>query len=265
MEQKVNPDAVDLAMQGWALLRGQRTRETVEAATALFERALKVDPNYTAALVGFGRSTVAAVLLQAITTGKDEALKRAEDALNRALAIAPNDATAHWGKGEYFRMMYNAEAASAELEIALTLNPNLAEAYSYLAITRSLSGHARKGLPLIDKAIELSPRDRQLHTFYHNKCHVYAHLADDKAVIEWCTKSLAMSPYLFSYEDLIATYGWKNRQDEARKLIPELYKLMPNYTIKRRVERLTPWVNPVVKAELARITEGLRKAGVREE
>jgi hypothetical protein len=40
---------------------------------------------------------------------------------------------------------------------------------------------------------------------------------------------------------------------------------MPNYTIKKRIERLAHWVNPVVKAELARITAGLRKAGVREE
>ena len=51
-----NPDAVDLAMRGWALVsreqQQQRTRENNNAAKALFEQALRIDPNETNALAG---------------------------------------------------------------------------------------------------------------------------------------------------------------------------------------------------------------------
>jgi len=48
-----SPDAVDLTMRGWALARpSQQTKEKNEAARALFEQALKIDPNNADALAG---------------------------------------------------------------------------------------------------------------------------------------------------------------------------------------------------------------------
>jgi adenylate cyclase len=48
-----NPDAVDLTMRGWALSRPSRqTKEKNEAARALFEQALKIDPDNADALAG---------------------------------------------------------------------------------------------------------------------------------------------------------------------------------------------------------------------
>jgi hypothetical protein len=51
-----SPDAVDLTMRGWALVwqeqQQQRTKEHNDAAEALFEQALKIDPNETDALAG---------------------------------------------------------------------------------------------------------------------------------------------------------------------------------------------------------------------
>ena len=48
-----NPDAIDLVMRGRALLQlYPTTRENNDAARALFEQALAIDPNYAAALAG---------------------------------------------------------------------------------------------------------------------------------------------------------------------------------------------------------------------
>jgi adenylate cyclase len=48
-----NPDAVDLTMRGWALARpSQQTKEKNRAARALFEQALKIDPDNADALAG---------------------------------------------------------------------------------------------------------------------------------------------------------------------------------------------------------------------
>ena len=50
-----NPDAIDLTMRGWALFwqaESKPTKDTNDAARALFEQALKIDPNDADALAG---------------------------------------------------------------------------------------------------------------------------------------------------------------------------------------------------------------------
>ena len=49
-----NPDAIDLTMRGWALVRDvmRPTKDNINAARALFEQALKIDPKDAEALAG---------------------------------------------------------------------------------------------------------------------------------------------------------------------------------------------------------------------
>jgi adenylate cyclase len=48
-----NPDAIDLAMRGRALmLQATVTKDSEDAARALFEQALAIDPNDATALAG---------------------------------------------------------------------------------------------------------------------------------------------------------------------------------------------------------------------
>ena len=49
-----NPDAIDLAMRGWGLLQraAAASKDNNNAARALFEQALKIDPNERDALAG---------------------------------------------------------------------------------------------------------------------------------------------------------------------------------------------------------------------
>jgi len=48
-----NPDAIDLAMRGWALLPlSLPSKDQVDAARPLFEQALKIDPDNSEALAG---------------------------------------------------------------------------------------------------------------------------------------------------------------------------------------------------------------------
>ena len=49
-----NPDAIDLAMRGWAVMppHSMPSKDQVEAARPLFEQALKIDPDNSEALAG---------------------------------------------------------------------------------------------------------------------------------------------------------------------------------------------------------------------
>jgi hypothetical protein len=46
-----NPNAVDLAMRGWAVLNQPYSHEQLAQSLALFERALQIDPRLPKALV----------------------------------------------------------------------------------------------------------------------------------------------------------------------------------------------------------------------
>ena len=51
-ERPNNPDAVDLAMQGWATYNKGFAKANVDAAIPYFERALQLDPELTRAQLG---------------------------------------------------------------------------------------------------------------------------------------------------------------------------------------------------------------------
>src|SRR5271166_1314000 len=99
-----SPDAVDLAMRGWALVwqeqQQQRTRENNNAAKALFEQALKIDPNETDALAGDAYAYMLEYTRGWATAGTDYEAKILGQA-DRAIALAPDNMWAHNTKSLY--------------------------------------------------------------------------------------------------------------------------------------------------------------------
>ena len=170
----------------------------------------------------------------------------------------------HLAKGNILRARKAFDGAVAFFEEAISLNPNLATAYAFKSSSLILAGQAARALPLVDKAVRLSPRDPSLSLWLYFACHAHMHLGQYDAAIEKCRKSVEIDPLWYAYIDLISAYGWEGMQEQARAAIAELEKLMPGYTVQKWA--LADWSdNPTFKVEYARIVEGLRKAGMREE
>jgi TolB-like protein len=55
---RANPDAVDLVMRGWSLLNAGPNREDVQNAVALFDAALRIDPDNIQANVGLAQALI---------------------------------------------------------------------------------------------------------------------------------------------------------------------------------------------------------------
>ena len=95
---------VDLAMRGWALVwqehEQQRTKENNNAAEALFEQALKIDPNETDALAGDAYAYLLEYTRGWTTAGTDYEAKILGQA-DRAIALAPDDMWAYNVKSLY--------------------------------------------------------------------------------------------------------------------------------------------------------------------
>jgi TolB-like protein len=262
-ERPNDPDAVDLAMRAWSVLNQPYSRERLEQSRSLFEQALHIDPLLSTALVGLSR-TLATEVNYRWSAAPAEALARADDLVSRVLSASPNNAMAHFVKGEILRAGgKDFESAIGEYEAAIAINPSLAPAYAQLGHAKIRAGRAEEAFVPLQTAIRLSPRDPLLNIWYFIICHAYTHLGRDDAAIEWCRRSVAIGPFWISYVDLASAYAWTGRKDEAQAAVAELLKLMPNYTVDRWAHE--GWSsNPVFLAQYQRIIEGLRKAGLPE-
>jgi adenylate cyclase len=259
------PDAVDLAMRGWAVLNQPYSREQLAQSRGLFEQALQIEPGLPKALVGWADALATEVNYRWTDTPADQ-LQRAEDAIARVLSLFPNDAMAHFVKGEIQRAKgRNVEIAVSAYEAAIDLNPSLAPAYGALGGAKIRVGRSAEAFAPLQMAIKLSPRDPLLNTWYFYICHAHSHLGQFEQAIDWCRKSIAVKPFWIAYADLAANYAWTGRQSEAQAAVAELRRMRPDYTVARWLEDGNGWSeNTVFRSEFQRIAEGLHKAGLPE-
>jgi adenylate cyclase len=257
-----NPDAVDLYMQGrTAFGRGFAVDNVTEAGED-FARALQLDPNLAGAQVGLARTLFDRVIrFRVLDTAN---LDRAESLVATALLTNPNDAEAHFVKGEILTYgRHQLEAAVAELKVAIENDRNFAPAYAQYGASHWFIGKAAEVIPNVETALRLSPRDPLRNFWELFICHAHAHLAEWEQAVEWCEKSIATRAYWQAYVDLAAAESWLGRDTEAKAAIAEVLKLRPDFTLliwkKNKVSD-----DPTFKKEFERITEGLRKAGLPE-
>ncbi len=260
-----NPDAVDLTMQGLAVLNRPYSREQVAESGALFERALQIDPGYPKALVGLA-DTLAIQVNYRWTDAPADKLRRAEKTVDQVLSQFPSDAMAHFVKGEIQRAKgRNLDAAVSEYMAAIGINPSLAPAHGALGAAKIRVGRSAEAFAPLQMAIQLSPRDPLLSTWYFYACHAHSHLAQYDEAIDWCSRSITVNPFWIAYADLAAANAWTGHEPEALAAIGELRRLRPDYTVALWLQDGSAWSDNVVfLAEFQRIAEGLRKAGLPE-
>ncbi|HSE04955.1 MAG TPA: adenylate/guanylate cyclase domain-containing protein [Methylomirabilota bacterium] len=262
---RADPDALDLTMRGWSVLNGGPNKDDAQRAVALFEDALRIDPDSSQARVGLAQ---ALTLIYRNRWDPEPAtvLARADEAATRAIAVAPNYAHAHYVKAEVLGLSNRFDAALATYDRAIALDPNHAAAHVGRARNLNVIGRAADALAPVERAIRLSPRDPELYVWYFVLCHANTHLARDAQAIEWCLKSLATGKtFYFAYVDLAAAYAWRGQNAEAAAAVAELLKLRPGYTMQTLVQEGSGVSDhPAFRKEFQRIVEGARKAGLPE-
>jgi hypothetical protein len=96
-------------------------------------------------------------------------------------------------------------------------------------------------------------------------CSLHANLAHWPEAIEWCDKAVAGGDrFWVTIAVLAAANAWASRDKEAKEAIALLHKVDPNVTVQTFQAFADANDNSTFKAEMARIIEGLRKAGLPE-
>jgi adenylate cyclase len=263
-----NPDEWDLV---WQCASGLRKAgffgQEADASYRLCERALDANPNNIVALDLLAVKFSARVLATRSADPQAD-LKRADELLSRALAIDANFGLAHAGKGQVLRAERRFDEAITEFERALTLDPSRTEVFGFLGAAYVEMGQYEKAIEFLDKSILLSPRDRDLFSWYFAKSYAYFSLQQDDQAIEWARQSIAVNPnFSSSRAVLAAALALTGHEAEARDEEQRRNAVSPFKSIKAAKAVLTPppSADLRVRAAFDRIIEGLRKAGMPEE
>jgi TolB-like protein/Tfp pilus assembly protein PilF len=151
-------EAYDLLLRARSLIDG-RSRDGLQQARTLVDRALALDPAYPPALAASGELWL--LLSDRTTTYGDIPARDAEAAarrdLQRAIALEPELAEAHAGLGLWHLNQGEFAAAERHLTHALGINPSLTGARNWLALTMNRMGRAREALAAAQRLAELDP------------------------------------------------------------------------------------------------------------
>jgi len=151
-----NVEAYEFYLRARKLFQ-QWTRQNIELARQMFERAIELDPHFAAAWAGLATAHVYLFSWG----GSDPDLQKAHDASIRALELDPELADAHVAAGQSFSMEQRYSEASAAFERAIELDPTLFEACYYYARSCFKAGDLEKALKLFKKAQAIRPEDYQ--------------------------------------------------------------------------------------------------------
>ena len=264
-ERSNNPDAVDLAMLGWAKFNEPRTQINIRQAGEWFGSALRLDPDNVDAMIG--KSWCLSLnVLNKWSASPDSDLRLATELIDRAFAKRPSSALAHVVRGAVVRFGHP-EAALAEYEAALEIDPNYPPAYFYKGIELTELGRAREAIAAHQIALRLSPKDPLAPNMHYGLCHAHLHIREYAEAIDECRRSITLNEYWYTYVDLVVAYGAMGQPEQSRLALADLYRVRPDFTI-QGFQQLSFGLSPNAqfRKEFTEIlVDGLRKAGAKEQ
>ena len=150
----INPEAHDLVMRG-TFEKNKVTAQGLKNAAVLFQRAIKLDPEYAQAYAGLAF----AYDIQAdVYAPSHEYHTLALNAARRAVELDSLLAEARVLYGfEIGAALWDFDAARAEMERGLALNPRSPDALFMMSSFALLTGDSQKAIDLADRLIEVDP------------------------------------------------------------------------------------------------------------
>lgn len=253
-------DAYDYYLRGVASLH-QWTKESSDEALRLFYKSIELDPSFAAA---YGMAAWSFVPRKANGWMGDRAHEVAEAArlAQRAADLGADDAAALAGAGyALVFVVHDLDRGSAILDRALALNPNFAGTLVNCGWTKAFLGEPDQAIKHIEDARRLSPLDPfSFRTFAAAAlAHFVAGRYEDAAI--WAQKALQeRAHFLPAIRELAASSALAGHQAEAKSAMDKLRRLDPAM----RVSNVREWLPFRRPDDLARLEDGLRKAGLPE-
>jgi adenylate cyclase len=240
------------------------TMEDNAKARTLCERALKIDPDYAAALTLLSWTHFIEVRW-GWSESPSESIKRAFEIARKSLALDETQPNVHSLLNTIYMVQRQYDKAVAEGKRAVDLAPNDALAHVLLAQTMRASGRFREAVELSEKALRLQPyypvwylAELGIDYYYAGKYEdavyiikQYLHLAENRR---------ENGPIWMLHNAMVLNYVRLGRLEDARAHAAKLLKLFPGFSLELN-HKMSFYRDP---AHLQQQQKDLRNAGIPE-
>jgi adenylate cyclase len=162
VSRDIDAKSSDLVMRGIAADNRPQSLESLQEQEALFTRAAELDPRNSEALARLSRAiTLQVTQAHASSLQKRDALSRGTDAAEKALALDPGNARAHYAIALVHVLRGDFEKSALANEAAIALDRNFALAHNNLGNSIVHLGRGREALLAAETALQLDPRGPQ--------------------------------------------------------------------------------------------------------
>ena len=230
------------------------TRAELVQARSLLRRAIEIDPNDAGAYAALAETYFTATSM-GWAESPSEAVGRAEDMANKALALDESDVRAHviLGRIHIFHQRY--EQARVEMDRAIALNPNNAHALAGRGNIRMWLGETDAAIADLELARRIDPELIAMDRFALSLAYYLKGRYD--AAIEQAALNLQRTEGAnFSRVVLAAAYAKQNNDGEVARVVAAIRRLDPTFDAR---EFGSKFLKP---EDLAHVRDGLRKAGL---
>jgi tetratricopeptide (TPR) repeat protein len=237
------------------------TREADTEALHMFYRAIKLDPDFAAAYA------MAAACYQIRYDNRwmidrSQEIPEAVRLARQAVELGRDDAVALCSAGAALdRLGRDPEAGVVFIDRARTLNPNLASAWLLSGWARVHLSDPEVAIAHFAQAMRLSPVDPTTFAMQHGTAaaHFYAGRIEEAA--SWAERAWRENPnWLPTLRLIAASNALAGHFDRAQTAVARLRELDPEF----RISGLKGWTGSAHPQFIARLEEGLRKAGLPE-
>jgi adenylate cyclase len=253
-------DAYDYFLRGMSAFH-QFTQASNEAALALFYRVIELDPRFAAA---YGMAARCYMQRKGFGWVADPVREIGETRRLAAMAaeLGRDDAVALSAAGMALSVVAGDLDDGADLiERALVLNPNLAWAAHFSALTKAFLGDPSPAIEDVARAMRLSPQDPQMFAMQSTTALAHFIAGRYEEALSWAETALRQrSNFLMALGIAAASGALVGKAEQSRKAMARLREINPAL----RISNLKSWLPFRRSEDFSRWAEGLAKAGLPE-
>lgn len=250
-----NVEAYDLFLRAQQALL-PRDKAANETARRLYRESIALDPQFARAYAGLAL-TYAAEYRNRWTKERQGALANALKFAKTALEIADVLPEQHWVIAYVRTQQRQHDVAQASLKVALTHDPNFADAYALLGGSHTYIGEPAKSVPLLRQAMRLRPSAGYLYFVLLGRAYYF--LDDCQQASINLNEALTRNPSnLEARLYRVACFVKEGKSDAFAWEIEEIKSLYPSFAIDE-------WISTypmTAQNQLDRLAADLRRAGL---
>ncbi len=248
-------EAYECVLHGRVLVWLHKHDASAEARR-LFERAIDLDPEFSAAHSWLS-FTYAQDYFNQWGDNPHQSLDHALEVAEKAVMLDESEIWAHFAMGVTHLWMKKHDEAIADAQSAIALDSNFAMGYGFLGHVLHYAGQSQESLEPMARMMRLDPYFPDVYLHFLAQSYFSLGLYEDAA--EALKKRLVRNPNPdISHVLLAACHAKLGRVEEARSEWKEALKINPNYSLEQK-RRILPYKNP---EDFQRIVNALGEAGL---